>query len=287
MINFKELPFYIKFTCKLLMLLLLCVILIYGKNIIVPLVFSILLSILLLPVTNFLEQKFKFPRTLANFASVIFALAIIATLVYFFSHQIARFLNDIPSIKEHLEKHYATLQHWIEQKFNVSMNDQKVMLESATGSVKETGTVVIGQTFFTITQTFFYIIMVSIYTLLILLYRHMIKRFLFAIFTETNGPKVGEVLDESKGIVQKYMLGLITEMGIVAILNSTALLLLGVKYAIFLGVFSAVLNIIPYVGILLGVVFTVLVTLTTSTHLSDIAWVIVCFEVIHLRMLIF
>lgn len=263
------------------MILLLCVILIYGKNILIPLVFSILLSILLLPFTNFLEIKLRFPKTLANFTAVLFALAIIATVIYFFSHQIARFLNNIPAIKEHLEKHYTTLQHWIEQKFNVSSTEQKTMLANASGNVKASGTLFIGQTFFTITQTIFYIIMVAIYTVLILLYRHQIKNFLKAIFKETNEQQLNEVLNGSKTIVQKYMLGLIIEMGIVAVLNSTILLLIGVKYAIFLGIFSAILNIIPYVGILLGVLFTALVTLTNSTHLTDIVWIIVGFEIIH------
>jgi predicted PurR-regulated permease PerM len=247
----------------------------------VPFVFSILLSILLLPVTNFLSNKLFFPKTLANLTAVIFALAVIAFLIYFFSHQMARFLNDIPSIKEHLEKHYETLQHWIQQKFNVSTSEQKVMIQTASGNVKTTGTEFIGQTFFTITQTIFYIIMVAIYTFLILFYRHMIRKFLIAVFDDTHEKEVTEVLIESKGIVQKYMLGLITEMGIIAILNSTVLLIIGVKYAIFLGIFSAILNIIPYIGIFVGVLFSSLVTLTTSSHLSDIVWIIICFEIIH------
>jgi predicted PurR-regulated permease PerM len=96
-----------------------------------------------------------------------------------------------------------------------------------------------------------------------------------------NENKIGEILLESKGIVQKYMLGLIIEMGIIAILNSTILLIIGVKYAIFLGVFSAILNIIPYVGIFTGILFTSLVTLTTSAHLSDIVWIVISFEIIH------
>lgn len=281
MINSKQLPFYIQFTFKLLMILLVCIIIIYGKNIMVPFVFSILLSILLLPVTNFLSNKLFFPKTLANLTAVIFALAVIAFLIYFFSHQMARFLNDIPSIKEHLEKHYETLQHWIQQKFNVSTSEQKVMIQTASGNVKTTGTEFIGQTFFTITQTIFYIIMVAIYTFLILFYRHMIRKFLIAVFDDTHEKEVTEVLIESKGIVQKYMLGLITEMGIIAILNSTVLLIIGVKYAIFLGIFSAILNIIPYIGIFVGVLFSSLVTLTTSSHLSDIVWIIICFEIIH------
>ncbi|MEP7165613.1 MAG: AI-2E family transporter [Ferruginibacter sp.] len=279
MINLKQFPFYIQFTIKLLMILLLCVSIIYGKNIIVPLVFAILLSILLLPVTNFFSQKLLFPKTLANLTAVLFSLALIASLIYFFSHQVARFLNDIPSIKEHLEKHYETLQHWIQQKFNVSTTQQEVMIRNA--NVKSTGTEFLGETFFTITQTIFYVIMVSIYTFLILLYRDRIKRFLLTVFTDAHEQLVTEVLFESKGIVQRYMLGLITEMGIIAILNSTALLLIGVKYAIFLGIFTAILNIIPYVGIFLGILFTCLITLTTSTHLSDIVWVIISFEVIH------
>ncbi len=281
MINYKQLPFYIQFTFKLLLLFLLGIIIIYGKDIIVPLVFSILLSILLLPVTNFLSQKLRFPNILANLTSVIFALAIIAFLIYFFSHQIARFLNDIPSIREHLEKHYDTLQHWIQRKFNLSTKEQTLMIQNASGNVKTTGTEFIGQTFFTITQTIFYVIMVAIYTLLILFYRNMIKRFLIAVFNNVPEQQVKEVLIESKGIVQKYMLGLITEMGIIAILNSTILLVIGVKYAIFLGVFSAILNIIPYIGIFVGILFTSLVTLTTSSQLSDIIWIIISFEILH------
>ena len=109
MINFKELPFYIHFTVKLFMVLLLGVLVIYAKNIVVPLAFSILLSILLLPVSNFLVQKLRFPKIPANLIVVLFALAFIAFIVYIFSHQVARFLNDVPSIKQHLESHYETL----------------------------------------------------------------------------------------------------------------------------------------------------------------------------------
>ncbi len=281
MINFKELPFYIHFTVKLFMVLLLGLLIIYAKNIVVPLAFSILLSILLLPVSNFLVQKLRFPKIPANLIVVLFALAFIAFIVYIFSHQVARFLNDVPSIKQHLESHYETLQYWIQQKFHFSTSEQQQMIQKATGNVKSTGTAFLGQTFFTITQTLFYVIMVAIYTFLILVYRQLIRRFLVAVFNNVQERQVSEVLSESKIIVQKYMVGLITEMGIIAILNSAVLLIIGVKYAIFLGVFSAVLNIIPYLGIIMGLIFTSLVTLTTSPHLSDILWIFISFETIH------
>ena len=281
MINYKELPFYIQFTFKLLLLLCLGVIITYGQTVFIPLAFAILLSILLLPVTNFLERKLCFPKTIANLFSVIIAISIIGGVIYFLSHQIAGFLQDIPSIKEHLNEHYTTLQHWIQERFNVSKTQQTLMIKNATADVKSSGTAVIGETVFTITHIFFYIVLTAIYAFLILHYRHTIKRFLITVFNKEHEPDVVEVLQESKTIVQKYMLGLIIEMGIVAVANSAVLMIIGVKYALFLGIFSAILNIIPYVGILTGLLFSCLVTLTTSVYLSDIVWIIVGFEVIH------
>lgn len=281
MINFKELPFYIQFTFKLLMILLLGVFLIYGQNIIIPLIFAILLSILLLPATNFLQHKLFFSRSLANLTSIVFSLAIIGGLIYFLSNQIASFLKDIPSIKEHLENHYATLQNWLQQKFHISTKQQSELIDTATEKVKNSGSSALGQTVFTITHTIFYIIMTAIYSFLILYYRHMIKRFLVAVFNKAEEPQVAEVLIASKSIVQSYIMGLLIEMGIVACACTGVLILIGVKYAIFLGIFAAILNVIPYVGIICGIIFTSLITLTTSTHLSDIVWIIVSFEVIH------
>ncbi|MEJ7610148.1 MAG: AI-2E family transporter [Ferruginibacter sp.] len=280
-INFKQLPFYIRFTLKLIMITLLGVILIYGKTLFVPLAFSILLAILLLPVTNFLERRILFPKALANISSVMIAMTVIGTLIWFLSHQIATFLKDIPALRANLEVHYETLQHWIQQRFHISETQQTSLINSAAPDAKTTGTNMIGGAFFTITNTLFYVIVVAIYTFLILHYRHTIKRFLLSVFRREEEQNVTEVLQESKGIVQKYMTGLIIEMAIVAVANSLVLMIIGVKYAIFLGVFSAILNIIPYVGILTGIVFSCLVTLTTSVHLSDILWIIVGFEIIH------
>ena len=281
MINFRELPFYIQFTFKLLMILLLCVFVVQGQTVAIPFIFSILLSILLLPVTNFLECKAKFPKSMSNFISVILALSLIGFIIYFFSQQISGFLADMPTLKKNLNTHYHTVQDWIQNRFGISSREQAALINNATGDVKDSGSAVISKTVFTITHTIFYIILVAIYTFLILYYRHMIKRFIFAVFAKAKEPEINEVLLESKGIVQNYMLGLVIEMGIVAVAYTSVLLIIGVKYAIFLGVFSAILNIIPYVGILSGIIFTVLVTLTTSKDLSDIVWIIVSFEIIH------
>lgn len=278
--NFKTLPYAQKLTYQLLMILLIGVFICLGHAVLVPIYFSILLSILLLPITNLLE-KFYLPATVANFIAVIFALAFIAGIVYFLSSQIIGFLKDVPSIREHLAEHISSLQNWVEQKLHVSTAQQKVIIDNARDDVRHSGGQYLGQTFLTVSETVVLIVLVAIYSFLILCYRHLIKRFLFAVFSSRYKESVQRVLLESKQIIQKYMTGLLIEMTIVAIGNSVLLLVIGVKYAIFLGVFAAVLNIIPYIGLFTGLLFTLLITLGNSSSMNDIVWIIVGMETIH------
>lgn len=279
--NLKHIPFYIEATIKLILVICLCSIIVYGQSLFIPLAFSILLSILLLPVDNYLEHKLKISKSGAIMIAIILVLGVISGLLYFLSSQIASFLQDIPSIKSHLNEHLNTLQLWIKQKFGISNSEQLAIINNATEDAKSSGKVVIGETFLTVTQVLFEVIIVAIFTFLMLYYKHTIKTFLIAVFKKEHSIAITEVLNESKSIVQKYMLGLIIEMGIVAVANSSVLMIIGVKYAIFLGILSAILNIIPYVGILTGIIFSCLITLTTSNHLSEIVWIIVGFEIVH------
>jgi predicted PurR-regulated permease PerM len=55
---------------------------------------------------------------------------------------------------------------------------------------------------------------------------------------------------------------------IVAILNSVGLLLLGIEYAIILGIMGAVLNLIPYIGGIIGIALPMVIAFVTKDSLS-------------------
>jgi predicted PurR-regulated permease PerM len=275
-----QLPYYIKLTIKLLLIFLLGFFVYVGQAILVPLALSILLAIILLPFTNFLE-RLHFPKVLANLISIILALIFIGGILYFLSSQISIFLRDIPSIKRNLSDHYDTIQNWIQQKLHISTERQTAMINNAAAKVKDSGSVYIGQTFLTITQSVLFIVLIMVYTFFILYYRHMIKRFFFAVFKKAHTPQVDEVLMESKNIIQKYITGLLIEMVIVATANSIVLMIIGIKYAIFFGVFAAILNLIPYIGLFISIAFTALVTFTTAASMNSILWVIIGMEAVH------
>lgn len=269
-----------KLFYQLAVILLIGIFIYVGHGVLVPVYFSILLAILLLPVTNLLE-KLYFPKILANFIAVILALSFIGAVVYFLSSQMAAFFKDMPSIRAHLALHVSDLQSWVVQKLHISTAQQKVIIDTARENVRQSSGQYIGQTFLSVSETVMLIVLVAIYSFLLLCYRHLIKRFLFAVFKSEHKERLEQVMLQSKQIIQKYMTGLLMEMAIVATCNSLVLLLIGVKYAIFLGVFAAVLNIIPYIGLVTGLLFTVLVTLGNYSGINEIIWIIVGLETIH------
>lgn len=272
-------PFHFRLCLTLISLSIICYAVFIAADIIVPLAFAILLAILLLPLNNFLERK-KVPRAMANVLGILIAMLFIGGIIYFLSSQISSFVADLPSIKQHLADHWKTVQKWIYQNLHFTRSQQSNFIENATDKIKNSGTGILGDTVISLTQAIMVLVLLPVYTFLILYYRDMIKKFFTMVFKAEHEEKVVEVLRESRMIVQSYMVGLIIEMGIVAAINSAGFLILGIEYAIFLGVLAAILNMIPYIGMLIASVFCMLITLTNSTEIGDIVGVLAILTVV-------
>lgn len=281
MIINKDSPVYVKLGFQFLVIFFICYFINVAQNILIPFAFAILLSVLLLPIVLFFEKR-HLGKVSSIGIAILVALVFIFGIIYFLSSQIASFIQDVPSIKEHLNDHFVALQNWIKDKFHISFSEQNVYLNKQAEKLKEGGTTYVRRTFFSITEIILLFILLPIYTFLLLYYRAHIKRFLFTVFRDEYAPDIQTVISKSKIMVRSYMVGLVIEMVIVAFANSAGLLILGVRYAIFFGVMAAVLNIIPYVGMFIATLFTVLVTLTTSDSTSDLIWIIVIFYGIHM-----
>lgn len=267
----SQLPFLTKMTLSILLLILIGIVIYLGQEIIVPFAFAILLSVLLLPANNWMERK-GIPRVIAILISLVISLVVIAGIVYFLATQISNFADDFPKIKQQLELHFKTLQKWLYQQFNLTRNEQTKMIANATEQMKGNGTGYIGQTFSSLTHMLAVLVLLPVYSFLMLYYRDMIRKFLVEVFEDKHEPRVREVLKESRTIVQSYMVGLLIELAIVAAINSAGFLIIGIQYAIFLGILAAILNLIPYIGMLIASVLCMLVTLTTTNDISDVIW---------------
>ena len=90
---------------------------------------------------------------------------------------------------------------------------------------------------------------------------------------------MNEVLFSTKNIIQRYLIALLFEAAIIAILNSAGLLILGIDYAIVLGIIGALLNVIPYIGGIIAVALPMMVAFVTKSS-PTYAFLVLAFYII-------
>ncbi|MFC4210889.1 AI-2E family transporter [Pedobacter lithocola] len=255
----KNFPFYIKAPIILLGLVITVFILNILRDVLVPLAFATLIAILLNPLSNRLERKM--PKVLSILITMIVAVLILFGLMYFLSSQIAHFFDNLDAMKQKFAEILNIAQQWLQQTFGISSQKQVEMLNDAAKGSKA----VIGQTLSGVLGILSVIFLIPVYTFLIMFYKTLILNFLYEVFSEENKTKVGEILSETKAAIQSYIIGLLIETSIVAVMNSCALLILGVQNAILIGVIGAILNLLPYIGGIIAILLPVLMaTLTTD-----------------------
>ncbi|MEJ7769444.1 MAG: AI-2E family transporter [Chitinophagaceae bacterium] len=275
-------PFYFKLALVLVSLIALGYISILGKEILCPLLFALLFAILLLPMCHFFETTFKFPRSAASGVSVIILLVFLALVLYLVGSQITRLSNDWPLFKEQVMNSLDTVQQWISVKFHIDTDKQRVYFNSATSKILSASTSVIGATVISLSSTALFLVFVMIDTFFLLFYRRLIITFLIGVFRKENSVAIYDIVAQIQLIIRKYILGLLLEMAIVAGACCLAFWLLGIKYAVLLGLITGLFNIIPYIGIFTALLLSTLITFATAAASSKIILVMIIVIVIHL-----
>ncbi|WP_157541062.1 AI-2E family transporter [Hymenobacter aerophilus] len=254
-------------SVKFAFFLLAAVLLVYTlqklDDILLPLLFGALFSLLLLPICQWLENH-KVPRILAIILCLLLVLALFAGLIVAFGTQLAQFQDELPKLQDKLLEFFRDGQQWAQRKFGyqpMSLDDLK---ESTMKALKKSGGTYLGTTLNTTTAVLSNLAQVLIYIFCLLLYRDHLRQFMFRFVAPDKRTEVLHTVDNIQTVVQAYISGLLKVIVIVAVLNGIGLLVLGVKFAIFFAIFASVLAVIPYIGILIGATIPAIVTLVET-----------------------
>lgn len=237
------------------------------QEILIPLLFSVLVSILLFPVCERLE-RWKFPRILAITLSLLLFIVVVVALIWLVTIQVGSFAEELPRTAEKAEALLEQLTAMGERYFNVSRTEQvsraKGYLISALGESRA----VLLSTLVATTGTLATAALLPLYVFFFLLYRDFFRQFVHKAFHKVPPFKLNTILDKIYSVIQSYLIGLVLVIFIVGILNTVGLMLLGIDHAIFFGFLAAFLILIPYIGILIGSLFPALMAIVTK----DSAW---------------
>ncbi|MGH1435554.1 MAG: AI-2E family transporter [Lewinella sp.] len=241
----------LRFAAFLLSIILAGYLIIIGKPILAPLIFSAFLAFLLKPYSAWLENRLG-NRMWGVIISILSMLSVIFGLILLFGMQLGKIVGNFDDISRKLNEGLqqgfrlignllgmrgSQVEDWLTNNLSSWADIPTQILTSGLGS----SAYVLGS-----------ILLCLIFVFFLLLYRTSFYQFLLYQFDEDARKKGGLMMRKVVKITKEYLNGLLLVILILASLNTLGLYLIGIELALFWGILGACLAIIPYIGTALG-----------------------------------
>lgn len=267
--NMKYMPVTVKRSVELIGLFLLGTIIVIGNTIIMPLLMAFFFSLMLLPVFRFF-RKLKVPEGVAIFLPIFLLTIIVALIIWLFSSQVGALMDDFPKIQRTVTRHLDDLSIWISNSFGYSPAEQLKFINTQSNKFFSSVGGILSGAAGSISGVLIFIGLLPIYIYLIIMYRNLFVKFILMWFKPAEYQNVEEGIRQTEKMVKNYLIGLLIQITYIVILLSGSLWLLDIKNALLIGIIFAFLNLIPYLGALIGNILGVLLTLASSANVVDI-----------------
>jgi predicted PurR-regulated permease PerM len=239
---------------SLIVLALVIAMLVFTKDIVMPMAFAGLFSVVLLPIETRIERKVG--RVFSILTVLLSSFLFVGLVTWFILSQLTSLVASLPDIENHFTTFINEVSQSASQQFRISTEEQTQMIKNGLSNLSA----FMGDLLLSTSYLLYFVIQVPIYIFIFLLYREKFTNFMLAV-------QPGSALawkDEIQGVIRNYISGLMLVVLIAGTLNSIGLLALGIEHAIFFGFLSGVLTMIPYIGITIGAALPTLLALVTK-----------------------
>jgi predicted PurR-regulated permease PerM len=252
-----------------------------GRVIIVPLIFATILAILLQPIVVFLV-RLRIKRIIAIALTLLLTIIVLAGFGSLVISQGVRLSESWPLL---VEKFNGTLEQtvmWASEYFNIEPQTITDWIAKSRSEFINVLSHSIGQTLVIIGSGVVILFLIPMYIFLILYYEPLLLDFIHKLTTKSHQAQVQEIVTKTKTVIQRYLIGLVIEAIIMAVLEITVLFIFGIEYAILLGIIGALLNVIPYIGGLVAVALPMMVALATKDSSWYAVYILISYYIIQL-----
>ncbi len=239
----------------------------FGRTLFVPMFYGLFIAIVLYPVCRWME-KHGFPRSLAIATGLLVVFLLFAALVWLLIAQLNAFLNDLPELKAKLQPALTELQQWLERNFNISIASQNEWWQNESNQLSGNAPGLIGGLFSQTLSGLFTLFITPVFAALFLYNRKDFVLFLEKLLGEKYKDRLHQVLGQTILTYFHFIKGMVFVYFIVGVLNSIGLLALGIRHAILFGFLTAIMTIIPY----LGIIISALLPITIAWITKDSIW---------------
>jgi predicted PurR-regulated permease PerM len=251
--------------------ILICVVLYYARQILIPVTGAALLAMLVTPFANWLEKK-GIKRVWSTLLSVLLVLVTVSALFALVAFQAQKLSSDMPRIQQKTSQMIQDLQMWIESQYNVPAEEQMSFVKKQSESFLQSSGSFLRKTLSGITMIAGGLVLIIVFMFLLLYQREKYEAFILKLYKGNDPDKARQVLERTTRIAQYYLVGRLISIGILTALFTAGLMMVGVRNAFLLSLVAALLTIIPYIGSVVGGLFPFLVALVTEDSTGTAMW---------------
>jgi predicted PurR-regulated permease PerM len=260
-------------------LVLVVIILYFGKTIFIPLSFSLLISFILYPVCKWLEEK-GVSKTIAIIISLFGLSFLLFSIFYLLFLQIVSFSNEWQSLSVKLSETTMQLATYIEQEFGMNHEKQLVFIKNFASNLEVFP--LLKNVTHSVSEMVFNLILFPVFSALLLYHRHLLSTVLYQLFPSYKKEIIHEILLETIHEYYNFIKGMGLVYLIVGILNSMGLAIIGVPHPFLFGFIASVLTFIPYVGIIVSSLLPIVVSWVTFNSIWYPIAVVIVFTIVQL-----
>jgi len=97
----------------------------------------------------------------------------------------------------------------------------------------------------------------------------LFNEFVYSFSSDEEVNKVKGVLDKVKITLSRYFIGILIQVSVITFFVSIGLTILGFNNALVIGLFAGFMNVIPYVGPIIGLAFGLLIGVSTNIEMAN------------------
>lgn len=269
----------LKINQFLLFWVLLTIVLYYGKVILIPITFAIMLAMLMAPVCRWLDNK-GFLRVWSTISCLLILLIIFSLVIWIVAAQVMSFAQQIPLIENKIETFLHSVNIYINENLDIPSSSQNDYLAEKTENLGNYVLTYARNFLGSITSLLAGMAITLAVTFLLLYHKERYERFFLMLGNRENNEERKMMLNDITKVSQQYLTGRAISMFVLFILYAISLFIIGLENALLLSAIAALINIIPYLGPLLAGVFPVLVALVSFDSFNPTIWVIISFSII-------
>lgn len=258
---------------------LVCILLYFGKTLLIPLSFAMLISFILYPVCQWMEKK-GISQGIAILISIFGVMLFFGAVVYLLFTQIVEFSNEWLTFKVKLLDTVSQLSQFFSERFDISIEKQTSFLENIVNTSGTQAISLLKITLYSISESLFYLLIIPVYSVLILYYRQLLVQALYEIFPPEKKKIIHEILVETIHAYYNFIKGMLLVYLIVGTLNSLGLLLIGIPHPFLFGFMASILTFIPYIGIIVSSLLPITISWITYNSIWYPIGVIAVFSLV-------